>query len=177
MGSPIGDCPRRPEATRGNAASSFLLWSRRSACQREAPPTNPGEENALGPSRRVPHDEISPKCHRQRLDPPAYIRQRIDDLYRTLITADAKRHRSDVPTGPGHATRRRVDLTVRSEPAARGVIDPVPSPTAALIGSRLNPVFLAPHAVRRHSFVEGRHEEQHVLGFGAYSAKLTAPGQ
>jgi hypothetical protein len=41
--------------------------------------------------RRVPHDEISPKRHRQRLEAPAYVRQRIDDLYGTLIRAVAKR--------------------------------------------------------------------------------------
>jgi hypothetical protein len=41
--------------------------------------------------RRVPHDEISSKRHRQRLEAPAYVRQRIDDLYYgTLIRAVAK---------------------------------------------------------------------------------------
>jgi len=38
-----------------------------------------------------PHDEISPERRRQRLDAPAYVRQRIDDLYRTLIGAVAKK--------------------------------------------------------------------------------------
>ena len=52
---------------------------------------NAGDRISLGPSRRVPHDEISPERHRQRLDAPAYVRQRIDDLYRTLIGADAKK--------------------------------------------------------------------------------------
>jgi len=37
-----------------------------------------------------PHDEISPKRHRQRLEAPAYVRQRIDDLYGTLIRTVAK---------------------------------------------------------------------------------------
>jgi hypothetical protein len=50
----------------------------------------PWERISLGPFWRVPHDEISPKRHRQRLDAPAYIRQRIDDLYGTLIRAVAK---------------------------------------------------------------------------------------
>jgi hypothetical protein len=40
---------------------------------------------------RVPHDEISPKRRRQRLDARADIRQRIEDLYRTLIGTVAKR--------------------------------------------------------------------------------------
>jgi hypothetical protein len=50
---------------------------------------------------------------------------------------------SHVPTGPEHATRRRVDT---------------------------GPTELAAHA-------EGRHEEERVLEFGAYSAELTAPEQ
>jgi hypothetical protein len=38
-----------------------------------------------------PHDEISPERHRWRLEAPADISQRIDDLYGTLIRAVAKR--------------------------------------------------------------------------------------
>jgi hypothetical protein len=38
-----------------------------------------------------PPDEISPERHRQRLDAPAYVRQRVDDLHRTLIGAVAKK--------------------------------------------------------------------------------------
>jgi hypothetical protein len=88
MGShPIGDCPRGPEATRGNATSGFYSGRAEAPPKRSAPPTNPGEPTSLGPFRRFPHDEISPKRHRLRLDAPAYIRQRIDDLYRTLIGA------------------------------------------------------------------------------------------
>jgi hypothetical protein len=33
----------------------------------------------------------SRRSHCQRLDAPAYVRQRIDDLYRTLIGAVAKK--------------------------------------------------------------------------------------
>jgi hypothetical protein len=50
-----------------------------------------------------PHDEISPERHRQRLDAPAYVRQRIDDLCGTLIGAVAKR----APFGRPHRTRAR----------------------------------------------------------------------
>jgi hypothetical protein len=52
---------------------------------------NPRGTHLLRASRRVSHDEISPERHRRRLDAPAYIRQRIDDLYRTPIGAVAKR--------------------------------------------------------------------------------------
>jgi hypothetical protein len=53
--------------------------------------TKPGETDFVRAFSASPHDEISPERRRQRLDTPTYFRQRIDDLYRTLIRAVAKR--------------------------------------------------------------------------------------
>jgi hypothetical protein len=99
-GHPIGDCPRRPQATRGNATQRLSTVVAPSAARVKRATDKPREETASGPFRRVlmmrsrPSATSEARCARVQ-------RQGIDSLSGTLIRAVATLgHRSDVLTGP-----------------------------------------------------------------------------
>lgn len=102
-----------------------------------------------------------------------------------LLVSRSERRDPPAPTGtrPGRCPSRSnrtsprdiVALTSGPPSPPRGCLTSGPASGAALTGSRIDPIVSAPRAQRDAPQIRGgRHEEERVLGFGAYSEQHSA---